>query len=158
MPHNRIPVVLLIEDSDDDVLIFRHAFQKSGRVANLRYVNDGVEAVRYMSGIGGFADRITFPIPDLALVDLNMPGMTGHEFVAWLRSRDQFKHVCAVVLSGSPEPRDVAKARELGSNGYLLKPPTPAMICSLLETHRDYWWISEQRGVLPLAMSDGVQF
>src|SRR5438552_6299944 len=91
--------ILLAEDNADDVLLIRLALEKAGAGNLLRVVRDGEEVVQYLQGQGVFADRTQFPVPDLLLLDLAMPRMSGLEVLAWLQPRAEWIHLPVVVLS-----------------------------------------------------------
>lgn len=94
-------------------------------------VEDGVSAVAWLAGQGAYGNRETHPFPDVLLLDLKMPRMTGHEVLAWLQSQ-AFAGLCVVVLSGSFLPRDIAHSRQLGANAYYKKDATEAQQQAML--------------------------
>jgi DNA-binding response OmpR family regulator len=71
-------------------------------------------------------------LPDLVFLDLKMPGRDGFDVLAWRRAQSNLSMPFAV-LSSSPEERDMARARELGADSYLVKPPTRDMLMSCLK-------------------------
>src|SRR5256885_16339815 len=81
------PIVLLAEDSEDDVIILRKAMSQASINFPLLVVKDGEEAVAYLKGAGKFGNRSEFPMPDLLLLDLVMPLITGFEVLEWLREQ-----------------------------------------------------------------------
>ena len=92
------PVILLIEDSENDALLLRHAFKKAGLVNSLQVVRDGVDAMSYLLGLGEFADREKNPSPNILLIDLNLPRLNGLELLAWLRKQPEFQHLNRAAL------------------------------------------------------------
>lgn len=85
-------------------------------------VCDGMEAMAYLRGEGEYADRERFPLPDVLLLDLNMPRMNGFETLAALRAEERWGLLPVYVLSASNLPADILRAHKLGANGYVLKP------------------------------------
>ena len=76
----------------------------------------------YLGGEGPFANRETYPFPDILLLDLNMPRKNGFEVLAWLRSDPRFSRLMVHVLTASSRPADVQLAYELHANSYTVKP------------------------------------
>ena len=122
-------VFLLVEDSEDDAFFMQRAFLDAGLGNALHIVTDGEQAIDYMAGMGGFADREKYPLPDMIFLDLKMPGRDGFDVLEWIR-QEQKCTVPVAVLTSSPEEVDRKRARELGADCYLLKPPTTAMLRS----------------------------
>ena len=122
-------VFLLVEDNEDDAFFMRRAFQDAGLHNPLHIVTNGEEAIDYMAGAAPFADRDKHPLTDMIFLDLKMPGRDGFDVLAWLRQEKKFE-VPVAVLTSSPEEIDRTRARQLGADCYLLKPPTTAMLIS----------------------------
>lgn len=122
-------VFLLVEDNEDDAFFMERAFKDAGLRNPLRVVTNGEQAIEYLAGRKGFADREKFPNPDMIFLDLKMPGMDGFEVLAWIRQERKLE-VPVAVLTSSPEEIDRKRARELGADCYLLKPPTTGMLLS----------------------------
>jgi CheY-like chemotaxis protein len=114
--------VLIADDDQNDVFFLRRAFQKSGLSHRLFEVQDGQQAVDYLSGLPPFQDRSQYPLPSLLLLDLKMPKMTGFEVLSWLKTQPALQQIPVVVLSGSNQVRDVEQARSLGAAEYHVKP------------------------------------
>lgn len=114
--------ILLVEDCPDDVLLTRLAFEQAEITYRLVVVSNGEQAVEYLKGEGRYVDRQQFPIPGPILLDLNMPRMTGFEFLAWLRQEPELKHLPVIVLTGSLNPADAEHAYQAGANCFLPKP------------------------------------
>jgi len=122
MPRSGQPVILLAEDSADDVDMFRRAFKQACIEAPLHIVSDGDEAIAYLTGEGKFANRAEFPLPDLFLLDLKMPRKNGFEVLAWLRTHPTLCPLRTVVLTTSQDIKDVTRAYAFGANSFLTKP------------------------------------
>lgn len=116
------PVILLVEDNPDDVILTEEAFSDAKLGNELHVVNDGVEALEYLGCTGAYSDRTPCDLPDLMLVDLNMPRMNGLELLRRVRADERTRHMPIVVLTSSDEERDIVESYELGANAYVRKP------------------------------------
>ena len=145
-------VILLVEDSEDDVLLFRRTLRKSGVPAALHLAEDGRQAMHYLAGTAPFADRRQHPLPDLVLLDLKLPHVGGFEVLRWIRAQPAFDPLCVVLLTSSPEPSDVATAYAAGANSYLTKPITAETLRELCGLCRDA--PAGPHGTLPLAAAE----
>lgn len=133
------PVILLVEDDENDQLFIRRAFQESGVVNRIETVNDGEEATAYLCGTGAYADRSLHPLPRLIVTDLKMPRMGGINLLAWMRSRAEFRLVPVIVLTSSSDQDDITQAFEQGAHGYMIKPVQFGELEKLTRTIADYW-------------------
>ncbi len=115
-------IILLVDDSADDIELMRHAFQSAKSLDLVQVARDGEEAVAYLSGTGPYQDRAQFPLPAVMLLDLNMPRMDGFEVLAWLQAQPALKRLMVIMLSASRQPADVAQAYDLGAKAFLVKP------------------------------------
>ena len=122
-------VFLLVEDNEDDAFFMQRAFKDAGLTNPLHIVTNGQDAIDYIAGQNAFSNRGQFPLPHMIFLDLKMPGVDGFEVLAWIRET-QKSRVPVAVLTSSPEEIDRKRARELGADCYLLKPPTKAMLMS----------------------------
>jgi CheY-like chemotaxis protein len=127
-------VLLLVEDSPDDVFFMQYALRQAGLDCPLYVVTDGQQAVDYLSGVGQYADRASFPLPTVIFLDLKLPFLSGFEVLAWMRNQPRLRHLPVIILSGSSEDRDKEKARQLGAISYQVKPPHKEMLQTLLES------------------------
>jgi CheY-like chemotaxis protein len=114
--------ILLADDEPNDIALLEYAFERAGLGALLRRVPDGQSAIDYVEGKPPYDDRSRFPLPGLVLVDLNMPKVSGLEFLEWLRRFPEFSDLPVVIFSGSQHHRDMARASELGARNYIVKP------------------------------------
>ena len=132
--------ILLVDDSENDLLLMRAAFAKSGFDTPLQEVHSGEEAIAYLRGEGSFGDRSRFPIPVVILLDLNMPMKNGFDVLAWLKTQPTLRHLPIIILTASARPEDVDHAFELGASSYLVKPPNLGALTNMIRCLRD--WLS----------------
>ena len=131
--------ILLVEDSEDDVFLMKRALKEAGIKNPLFAVEDGEQAIAYLSGTGPFTDRAEHPLPKLLFLDLKLPLKSGHEVLAWIRKQELLKPLVVVVLTSSDEPSDVTRAYQLGANSYLVKPPTSEQLLDMARAFKWYW-------------------
>jgi len=133
------PVLLLVEDSHFDIELLQHAFKKAGLTQPLKVVRDGVDAMSYLLGVGEFADRQKHPLPNILLIDLNMPRFSGLEFLTWLRTQPEFQHLLVVVLTGTVRQKDIDVAYRMGAKSYLVKPTRADELQKVVNAFYDFW-------------------
>ena len=132
--------VLLVEDDLNDIFLVKRAF-KMARIKNpLQIVTDGQEAISYLRGDGKYADRETYPLPRLIVMDIRMPRRTGFEVLEWVKdTRKPLHRIPVVIVSSSDNPADINRAYELGANAYMVKPVEFRAVEHLFESITHYW-------------------
>jgi len=118
------PPVLYVEDDPNDVVLMRYAWTKVGVLNPLQVATDGAAALRYLSGVGPYANRVAHPMPSLVLTDMNLPTGSGIDLLKWIRAEPSLHTLPVVILSSSTHPVEVHSAYALRVNAYLEKPPT----------------------------------
>ena len=119
------PLVLLVEDSQDDAFLFNWALEKCGVDVCLHHAWHGGEAVEFLQQTVARAAAL----PKITFLDIKMPIMNGFEVLQWVRSNPALAALPVAMLSGSEQPRDKALAAQLGANEYLIKPvKTPHLL------------------------------
>jgi CheY-like chemotaxis protein len=108
------PVILLIENEEADVFLFRRALAQMNFRGTVRVVSSVSEAREYLLGSGKFRDAEYFPCPDLIVSDMGLPGETGNKFLEWMRADAKCAHIPFVFLSGTALPLERLRAQELG--------------------------------------------
>jgi CheY-like chemotaxis protein len=114
---------LLVEDDPKDVYLVQDVFKRTGH-GRLEVVEDGQEAIDYLTGHGAYANRLEYPMPHVILLDMKMPRVNGLEFLKWLKreSPNSLHLLPVVVMSSSNDRKEVEEAYELGVNSYMTKP------------------------------------
>ncbi|HVZ71422.1 MAG TPA: response regulator [Polyangia bacterium] len=114
--------ILLVEDNDDDAELTERAFREA-KIANpIVRATDGVAALDYLFGRGGYEGRRVTETPAVVLLDLNLPRLGGLEVLAEIRANDQTKTMPVVVLTSSADDRDRLTAYHHQANSYVQKP------------------------------------
>ena len=111
--------ILLAEDNLGDVLLVQRALEVHHVVHKLHVVRDGAEALSFVAQMGQSAET---PVPDVVLMDLNLPKMDGPEILAELRKHPECAHTPIVVITSSDAQKDRARSAELGVSRYFKKP------------------------------------
>lgn len=131
--------ILLVEDNPADVKITQRALRESGLGVDLIVVRDGQEAVDYLLRQGGHAGTADWRIPDLILLDLNLPRMTGREVLERVRATPRLRAVPVVVLTTSRRLEDIQQMYACGANTYIEKPQDFPRFVQVLQTIHRYW-------------------
>lgn len=111
--------ILLVEDNRGDVILTREALADGGFVSELKDLPDGEEALKYLHGQPPYeyAER-----PDLILLDINMPKMSGLEVLGQVKCDAALKQIPIIMLTTSSSDNDVNRAYTRYANAYLTKP------------------------------------
>ena len=128
--------ILHVEDSQEDTILFGRACDAAGLPAVFHSAGDGSQAMAYLKGEGEFCNRDKHPLPDLVILDLNLPGMDGFDFLRWLRESEISLPVLVFTISGSAEDR--ARALAEGAAGYFVKPTDFETFVRLTESFRQF--------------------
>jgi len=137
-------VILLVDDREDDLTVIRRAFTKSRILNPILAVQSGEEAIAYLRGEGKYSNRAEYPLPELILLDLKMPGLSGFDVLKWIRQHPTLKTIRIVVLTASDHMKDVNLAYELGANSFLVKPVEFDRFLDLANAINGYWlWMSK---------------
>ncbi len=111
--------ILLVEDNPGDVRLLREAFAATCQQAGLTAVGSGEEALAFLRRQGHHSHATR---PDLILLDLNLPGLSGHEVLAEIKQDPSLRQIPVVILSSSGAEDDIRRCYDAQANGYILKP------------------------------------
>jgi CheY-like chemotaxis protein len=132
-------VVLSVDDNDVDGALLERAFKRTSIPARLYRVSEGPQAMAYLSGDGIYRDRDNYPLPDLVLLDLVMPKMSGVDVLRWIRDQTGIRKTKVLIFTASERPEDFKIANEIGADGYLLKPTKFDDLKKLVKQIHDEW-------------------
>ncbi|HRX80062.1 MAG: response regulator [Planctomycetaceae bacterium] len=133
--------ILLVEDSPSDALLAKEALRQ-GKVKNtLHHVEDGVEAMAFLRKEPPFIDA---PRPDVILLDLNLPRMSGQEVLKAIRDDKRLSSLSVIVLTTSSDERDVLAAYGLKANCYITKPVDMQQFIATMQALEGFWltWVT----------------
>ncbi len=137
----RRKLVLLVDDNADDRELARAALQETPSPCRMVTVTDGIEAVDYLQALDPAS------LPELVLLDLNLPKLNGIEVLTHWRADPALRFVPVVVLSTSSEEADLEQAYKAGANGYVVKPLQFDRFVDTLAQVCRYWLTLNQPAV-----------
>ena len=114
--------ILLVEDNPDDVLLTRRALKKNNICNEVVVAQDGAEALDYLFGMGSYEGRNLDAMPQVILLDLDLPKIDGLEVLRRIRSDERTRLLPTVILTSSEEQEDLVEGYGLGANSYVSKP------------------------------------
>jgi chemotaxis family two-component system response regulator Rcp1 len=129
--------ILLIEDNPVDILMTRRALQEDCGCNNLHVVEDGEEAMDFLHQRGRYADA---PLPDLILLDLNLPKKSGREILAEIKQDPALMHIPVVVLTTSQEEKDILLSYKLHANCFITKPMDLEQFIEAIKCVGGFWF------------------
>jgi CheY-like chemotaxis protein len=134
--------ILLVEDESSDIELLKIAFERTGLSNPIQTVNNGEEAVDYLTGKGPFSHRSTSPVPKAIITDLKMPQMDGIELLRWIKANPNYRVIPTIVLTSSTTRGDVNAAYDCGASAYFVKPVTFPELTSLVRIIAEYWQLA----------------
>jgi two-component system response regulator len=133
------PTLLLVEDSQDDVLLFKTAFKKAYPKIGLQVVNEANGARGYLHGTGQYDDRKAFPFPYAIVVDLTLPGTSGASLIQSVREEHAFGKLLIAAWTGSRQGKDIAQLYRLGANSFLTKTDSIVQLTKDIQDLHEFW-------------------
>jgi chemotaxis family two-component system response regulator Rcp1 len=128
--------ILLVEDNPADVRLTKEALRESRLSTALNVVGDGVAAIDYLEHSGPSG---TTPIPDLVLLDLNLPNLDGREVLARIKDHERWKMIPVLVLTTSGAEVDIQECYALHVNCYITKPHAYQAFMEVIKQIEDFW-------------------
>jgi len=131
--------ILLVEDQRTDVELTLEAFRVAQLANTVRISSTGEEALEYLLGKGKYSDRQEYPLPDLILLDLKMPGIDGFEVLRQIKADQDIMRIPVIVLTSSSDEGDRAMSYDLGAVSYLVKPLSFTRFLNIIRDIGQYW-------------------
>ncbi|MCF6775615.1 response regulator [Thiotrichales bacterium 19X7-9] len=132
--------ILVIEDSDEDFYATDRAFKKSGIANPLVRCCDGEEALEYLNKTGRYSEDKDEQLPNVILLDLNLPRLDGREFLTHIKSDIHFKKIPVIVLTTSNDEKDIEHCYAHGANSYIQKPVDLQRFIESIQRLKNYWF------------------
>ena len=126
--------ILLIEDNEGDILLTVEAFEESKIVNEIVTIRDGKSAIDFFEAISNNQD-----IPDLVLLDINLPKVNGHEVLLYLKNNERYKSIPVIMLTTSASEKDILKSYKNHVNCYITKPIELSDFIKAMTKIEDFW-------------------
>ena len=126
--------ILLIEDNEGDILLTKEAFEESKIANRIQTIKDGRAAIDYFESM---TDQQQFP--NLVLLDINLPKISGHDVLSFMRQSERFKGIPVVMLSTSSAEKDILQSYQNNVNCYITKPIDIDEFIRAIRKIEDFW-------------------
>jgi two-component system, chemotaxis family, response regulator Rcp1 len=137
IPNTEPIQILLVEDNLADARLAVEALKESKVVNTLYHVEDGVQAMRFLRRQGEY---VGMPLPDLILLDLNLPRRDGREVLEEIKGDPELRIIPVVVLTTSAAERDLVKTYHLHANAYIVKPIDLDRFIEIVHAIEGFWF------------------
>ena len=129
--------VLLVEDNPGDAHLTRDTLEQSKLLIEITVAIDGEDALDYLLGRGSYAG---VALPDLIVLDLNLPKLSGREVLAEMKLHDRLRGIPVVVLTSSDAEKDVVMSYQLGASCYVTKPVGLEAFKDIVRSIESFWF------------------
>jgi two-component system response regulator len=137
-------IILLVEDSSIDEELTLRALRKSNISNKVVVARDGAEALDYLFARGAYAGRDVRDLPQVVLLDLNLPKLGGLEVLRMIRAEEATKLLPVVILTSSKEDKDLLTGYASGANSYVVKPVDFTQFADAVRQLGLYWLVLNQ--------------
>lgn len=128
--------ILLVEDNEGDMILTMEALEGLSHQHIFSRVKDGEQAIHYLKKDGLFKQAV---IPDLILLDINLPKLDGKEVLGFIKQSSFFKKIPVIILSTSNSKRDIEECYENGANCYVVKPSDLEGYVRVIHAIESFW-------------------
>jgi len=133
-------VVLMVDDDEDDYILVKTALEASPIKVDLRWVDDGQEAMDYLMHVGKFTTRDISPRPDLILLDLILPRKDGFETLKEIKGHAYLRKIPVVLLTSSTKEEHKSSGLKLGADSIIVKPCSLDEMIRVMGSLREYYF------------------
>jgi CheY-like chemotaxis protein len=120
-----------VEDNKDAITFFNHIVNKMGDY-RFKTTEDGASAIKLLEEEKEF-------VPEMILLDINLPGMNGFEILEYVRTKTAYRHIPVIMFTSSDDHKDIEKSYEYGANAYLIKPASLHILKEVLSDTFNFW-------------------
>lgn len=128
--------ILLIEDNEGDVILTLEALKEQHADEHVSVISDGLEALQFLRQEGRYADAA---IPDLILLDINLPKVDGKEVLASIKSDEKLKMIPVIMLTSSAAKKDIIDSYNMHANCFVTKPVNLHAFTEVIRSIEDFW-------------------
>jgi CheY-like chemotaxis protein len=126
--------ILLIEDNEGDILLTTEALEESKIINRISVIKDGKEAIVFFQSLTGKDN-----VPDLVLLDINLPKKSGHEVLQYIKESESYKQIPVIMLTTSSSERDILTSYKNHVNCYITKPIEVNDFMKAMTKVEDFW-------------------
>ncbi|HEY4197777.1 MAG TPA: response regulator [Mucilaginibacter sp.] len=126
--------ILLIEDNEGDILLTMEAFEESKIINNIKVIKDGKQAINFFETLNSKDD-----IPNLVLLDINLPKISGHDVLMFIKNSERFKSIPVIMLTTSSSEKDILASYKNHVNCYITKPIDVSDFMKAILKIEDFW-------------------
>ena len=128
--------ILLVEDNEGDIILITEALEE-GKICNqLQVIKNGWAAIEHLNQI---VDKSITELPDLIILDVNLPKMNGHEALKKIKENDKTRHIPVIMLTTSSDERDIYLAYRNYANCYITKPIEVSDFLKVIISIENFW-------------------
>lgn len=131
--------ILLVDDDEDDRYLTQEAFQQHFPASQVSAVEDGEELIEFLNYSGRYTDA-SHPLPELILLDLNMPRKDGRQALREIKSTITLRHIPIVILTTSDAKDDIQTSYVNGANSFVTKPTSYERLSEVTKAIGQYWF------------------
>jgi CheY-like chemotaxis protein len=129
--------ILLVEDNEGDIILTKEAFEEKKIVNKISVAKDGKQATDLLNSLAASGKN---ELPNLILLDINLPKKNGHEVLYEIKNNDQLKHIPVIILTTSSSIQDVKLAYKNHANCYITKPVDLNEFMNAIATIESFWF------------------
>ncbi|HTI57763.1 response regulator [Mucilaginibacter sp.] len=126
--------ILLVEDNEGDILLTKEALEDSKIINKISVIKDGKAAISFFESITAKDE-----IPDLVLLDINLPKISGHEVLMYIKNSEKYRGIPVIVLTTSSSEKDILKSYDNHVNCYITKPIDANDFMNAMIKIEDFW-------------------
>ncbi len=129
--------ILMIDDDEEDFNLVKDALESRRLKVDLYWAADGDEALSFLRRDGVYSN---VPVPNLILLDLNMPGKNGFEVLRDLKADEKLRRIPVVILTSSGDQANISRGYNVGASSFMLKPLSFDEMANAMQSLCEYWF------------------
>jgi CheY-like chemotaxis protein len=138
MTTSNLSFILVADDDADDKMFISEAFEANEIHCTLQFVGDGMELIEYLTQTGKYLNH-TLQLPDIILLDVNMPKKNGKDTLEIIKTHTKIKHIPVVMFSTSNAIDEIKETYKLGANSFITKPTSYDGFLEVFKNFKSYW-------------------
>jgi len=128
--------ILLVEDNEGDIMLIEEAFDEVNLTRDMSVLKDGEKAIKFLKKEGKYSDA---GVPDLIILDVNLPRVNGHEVLQFIKFDEKLKHIPVIMLTTSSSDKDIMLSYENHANCYMTKPVEVDDFLAAISKIEEFW-------------------